>query len=130
MYLYSIILLYMFMYIFIVSRTLVLIRLLMKMMIIIIIIIIQFSSTCRTLPYRVHQFLIRVHMKYVLQALEVKSILSNIDSNFVPLLHKEWKEKWFSSTAVEVKTFNNNNKELFLAHMEKKLIDSTTLKHN
>ena len=49
-------------------------------------------------------------MEYVLQAYEVntKSILSNIDSNFVPLLHYEWKEKLFSSTAVAGKRFGGN----------------------
>ena len=62
----------------------------------------QSSSTCRTLPYRIRKFLIRIDMEYVLQAYEVntRSILSNIDSNFVPLLHHEWKEKLLSSTAV------------------------------
>ena len=51
----------------------------------------QSSSTCRTLPYRVRNFLIRIDMEYVLQAHKVntKSILSNIDSSFVPLLHQE-----------------------------------------
>ena len=60
------------------------------------------TCTCRTLPYRVRNFLIRIDMEYVLQSHEVntKSILSNIDSNFVPLLHQEWKEKLLSSTAV------------------------------
>ena len=55
----------------------------------------QSRSTCRTLPYRVRKFLIRIDMEYVLQAHEVntRSIPSNIDSNFVPLLHQEWKEK-------------------------------------
>ena len=54
----------------------------------------QPSSTCRTLPYRVRKFLICIDMECVLQAHEVNTryILSNIDSNFVPLLHQEWKE--------------------------------------
>ena len=62
----------------------------------------QSSSTCKTLPYRVRKFLIRIDMEYVIQAYEVntRSILSNIDSNFVSLLHQEWKEKLLSSTAV------------------------------
>ena len=70
----------------------------------------QSSSTCRTFPYRVRQFLIRVDMEYVLQAQEVntRSILSNIDSNFVPLLHQEWKEKLLSSTAVAGERFGGN----------------------
>ena len=51
----------------------------------------QSSSTCRTHSYRVGKFLIGIDMEYVLQAHEVntKSILSNIDYNFVPLLHQE-----------------------------------------
>ena len=64
----------------------------------------QSSSACRPPPptYRVRKFIIRIDMEYVLQAHEVntKSILSNVDSNFVPLLHQEWKEKLLSSTAV------------------------------
>ena len=62
----------------------------------------QYGSTCRTLPYRVRKFLIRIDMEHVLQAYEVntRSILSNINSNFVPLLHQEWKVKLLSSTAV------------------------------
>ena len=70
----------------------------------------QSSSRCRTLPYRFRQILIRVDMEYVLQAQEVntRSILSNIDSNFVPLLHQEWKKKLLSSTSVAGERFGGN----------------------
>ena len=70
----------------------------------------QSSSTCRTLPYIVRNILICIDMKYVLQAHEVntKSILSNIYSNFVPLLHQEWKDKLLSSTVVAGERFRSN----------------------
>ena len=50
------------------------------------------------------------NMEYVLQAQEfnTRSILSNIDSNFVPLLHQEWKEKLLSSTSVASERFGGN----------------------
>ena len=56
-------------------------------------------------------------MEYVLQAHEVntKSILSNIDSNFVPLLHQEWKEKLLSSTAVAGKRCGGNKLRTYKA---------------
>ena len=60
-------------------------------------------------------------MEYVLQAYEVntRSILSNIDSNFVPLLHQEWKNKLLSSTTVAGERCRGN-----------KLRTYTTFKHD
>ena len=75
----------------------------------------QSSSTCRTLFYGVRQFLIRIDMEYVLQAHEVntRSILYNIDSNFVPLLHQEWKEILLSSTAVAGERCGGNKLRMY-----------------